>query len=54
MNVGEAVKIDTKIEATRDFTGLYILRASQINFVKETDWQSSANLFLMRTNRSIT
>ena len=54
MNVGETVKIDTKIVDTRDFTGLYILRASQINFVKETDWQSSANLFLIRTNRSIT
>lgn len=54
MNVGEAVKIDTKIEATRDFTGLYVLRASQINFIKKTDWQSSANLFLMRTNRSTT
>ncbi len=54
MNIGEAVKIDTKIDATRDFTGLYILRASQINFMKVKDWESSADLFLMRTNRSTT
>ena len=54
MNVGEAVKIDTKIESTRDFTGLYILRASHITFLKRTDWESSATLYLMRTNRSIT
>ena len=54
MNVGEAVKIDTKIDTTRDFSGLYVLRASQINFTKAKDWESSANLFLMRTNRTIT
>jgi hypothetical protein len=54
MNIGEAVKIDTKVETTRDFTGLYILRASQINFMKMKDWESSADLFLMRTNRSTT
>lgn len=54
MDVGESVKLDTKIDISRDFSGLYILRASNINFVKARDWEASANLFLMRTNRSIT
>lgn len=54
MNVGEAVKIDTKMDATVDFTDLYILKASNINFQRVKDWESSADLFLMRTNRTIT
>ena len=54
MDVGEAVKLDTKTEYSRDFTGLYIMRASNIYFTKGKDWESSADLFLMRTNRTTT
>lgn len=54
MNVGESVKIDTMIDSSRDFTGNYILKASQLNFTKAKDWESSADLFLSRTNRTIT
>ena len=54
MNVGEAVKIDTGIETTRDFTGLYILKSSDIQFTRTKDWESNAELYLIRTNRTLT
>jgi len=53
MNVGEAVKFISKIDDYKDLTGLYILRSSELNFIKAKDWESSANLKLMRTNRII-
>jgi hypothetical protein len=54
MNVGEAVKLDTQIIPTTDFTDMYILRASHIQFSKVTDWEAAAVLFLIRTNRTLT
>lgn len=53
MSVGSSVKLDTKIDTTSDLSGNYILRASHLYFVRSKDWGSSAELFLMRTNRSI-
>jgi len=54
MNIGEAVKLDTKIDVSRDFTGLYILKSSMLNFTKGKDWEASADLSLIRTNRTTT
>lgn len=54
MKVGTSLKLDTNIESTMDFTGNYILRASHLYFSRDRDWRSAADLFLMRTNRTIT
>ena len=54
MDVGEAVKLNTQITPTRDFTDMYILRASEITFLREKDWESLGKLHLIRTNRTTT
>jgi len=54
MEVGEAVKLNTQITPTRDFTDMYMLRASEISFLREKDWNSLAKLHLIRTNRTTT
>ena len=54
MDIGEAVELNTHIDLTNDFTGKYILRGSTIHFTRVKDWESSAQLLLMRTNRTIT
>jgi len=54
MEVGEAIKLDTQIDLTKDFNGMYILRASQLNFIRQKEWGSIAMLHLMRTNRTLT
>jgi hypothetical protein len=53
MSVGSSIKLDTKSEKTLEVGGNYILRASHLYFVRSTDWGSAAELFLMRTNRSM-
>lgn len=53
MNVGEAVLFNSKVGSVNDLTGKYILRASELSFQKAKDWESSATLFLSRTNRII-
>jgi len=53
MNVGESVKFVSKIDDYKDLTGDYIMRGSQLNFTKAKDWESSAILKLIRTNRII-
>lgn len=53
MNVGEGVMFLSKVDDYKDLTGKYILRASQLDFMKAKDWESSASLRLIRTNRII-
>jgi hypothetical protein len=53
MNVGEAITFISKIDDYQELTGAYILRATQLNFTKGKDWESSADLRLIRTNRII-
>lgn len=53
MNVGEAVFLNSNTADTRDLTGAYILRASELTFMRQRDWESLAKLNLIRTNRSI-
>jgi hypothetical protein len=55
MSVGESVEI-TAPESTKttELTGRYILNTSEIKFNKLKDWESSAVLSLMRSNRTLT
>jgi hypothetical protein len=53
MNVGEGIMFVSKVDDYKDLTGKYILRGSQLDFMKAKDWESSATLRLMRTNRII-
>jgi hypothetical protein len=53
MHVGEAVLFNSKVGSVNDLTGKYILRASELSFQKAKDWESSATLYLSRTNRII-
>ena len=50
MEVGELVKIISKVDAFLKLGGAYILKASDIVFVKQTVWVSSAKIYLSRTN----
>lgn len=54
MKVGEAVKFISKTIDLNQFNGKYILKGSEINFVKEGEWQTTAKIYLIRTNRSST
>ena len=53
MNVGEGIMFVSKVDDYKDLTGKYILRGSQLDFIKAKDWESSASLKLIRTNRII-
>jgi hypothetical protein len=52
MNVGESVKLITKIIEHIDLSGKYILKSSDITFQKQGGWQSTCIASLMRTNQS--
>lgn len=51
MNIGETVLFNSKVGSVNDLTGKYILKASELSFQKLQDWESTATLFLSRTNR---
>lgn len=53
MNVGESVEITTGTAETSKITGRYILKTSEIKFNKLKDWEGSAVLFLIRSNRNL-
>jgi len=54
MKVGSIVKLDSKTVEYVDLTGKYILQSSQLIFTRNSnDWESTANILLMRTNKSI-
>jgi hypothetical protein len=54
MNVGEPVLVTSKTNEQDRLAGKYILRTSEIRFNKSKDWESSAVMNLIRTNRVIT
>jgi hypothetical protein len=54
MNVGESVQFNSKSDEPSSLTGRYILKASELSFTKAKDWESSAALKLIRTNRTVT
>lgn len=54
MNVGESVEFTSSSTNTSEVSGRFILRASEIKFNRLKDWETSAILALIRTNRSLT
>lgn len=52
MNVGEAVKFNSKVADYVQLTGKYILKSSELSFQRLKEWEATANLNLIRTNRA--
>jgi hypothetical protein len=53
MEVGESVQLNSKMTNVEALTGKYILKASTLDFTRSKDWESSAKLYLVRTNKII-
>jgi hypothetical protein len=53
MRVGNGVTLITRSEQYTKFSGNYVLKGSELSFDKVRDWESSATLYLMRTNRTV-
>jgi len=53
MNVGETVKFNTQITDYIDLSGKYILWSSELRFNKSGEWQATARINLVRTNKKI-
>ncbi len=51
IDVGECVKFKPKTAEYIDFEGKYILWSSQINFTRPSDWETTATINLVRTNK---
>lgn len=51
MQVGNAINFESISGAYKDFNGKYILKASEIQFIKVKAWESQATIYLIRTNR---
>ena len=51
IKVGETVKFDSKNLNYTDLSGMYILRSSGIVLFRESDWQTTARIDLIRTNK---
>jgi len=51
INVGECVKFKPKTIEYADFEGKYILWSSAINFSKSGNWETTATINLVRTNK---
>jgi len=52
MNVGDAVNIIPQVAEFKSLGGLYVLKASDIGWVRSKVWESWARLYLVRTNVS--
>lgn len=53
MNVGEAVKFETRMPDYTQLRGKYILKSSSIKFARLREWEANVNIDLIRTNRSM-
>lgn len=53
IKIGSVVKLKTKTINHQDISGKYILFSSDITWVKSGEWQTVANLELIRTNKTI-
>ena len=53
LRVGESVEITSLTQTTNEISGRYILNTSEIRFNKIRDWETSATLSLMRSNKTI-
>jgi len=54
MAVGEGVTFLTDISEYQGLSGVYVLKASEIGWIRSKMWESWARLYLMRTNISVT
>lgn len=52
LKVGHSVQVHSKVTQMRELTGKYILKASDIVFMKTEDWNSGTRLYLIRSNRA--
>lgn len=52
IKVGEPIKFDVKHPNYIDLAGMYILRSSGITLYKQNDWQITARVDLIRTNKT--
>ena len=53
IKVGSCVKLQTKTQEHIDISGKYILFSSDINWTKQSEWQTTASIELIRTNKTI-
>jgi hypothetical protein len=53
MEVGEGVNFLSQISEYRPITGYYVLKASEIGWIRSKTWESFARVYLMRSNISI-
>ena len=53
IKIGNVVKLKTKTQEHIDISGKYILFSSDINWNKGADWETTATLELIRTNKTI-
>ncbi len=53
MDVGQPVKFDPKTEEYNALSGMYILKSSHIIFNRSGEWQTTATIQLIRTNKKI-
>ncbi len=54
MSVGESVEVTSPSVDSNQLAGRYILKTSEIRFNKVKDWETSAVIFLIRSNRTLT
>ena len=54
MNVGESVELSTQDIETTQIGGRYILKTSELRFNKIKDWEASAVISIIRSNRMLT
>lgn len=53
LNVGECVKFNVEMLELIEMSGKYILWSSDINFQKKGEWEATATVNLMRSNKKI-
>jgi hypothetical protein len=53
IKIGSVVKLQTKTQEHVDISGKYILFSSDISWTKQAEWQTTAKLELIRTNKTI-
>jgi len=53
MHVGEAIKLNSKISDYAQLTGKYVLKSSELSFVRLKEWEVNADVNLIRTNKSL-
>lgn len=51
--VGDVVKFKSKTDVYKVLDGKYILFSTDLNWIKENDWQTTGRLELVRTNKTI-